>query len=200
MKKYFRYILVGALALIPLLIVVQLLFWINQLALNLFVFVSSYTDSSAFTVILFILTFIILAIVGSSMEKFGKSVVVSMIDKALIKVPAIGTIYSIIKKITALFTPNQKDAKKDVILVEYPKVGLWVPAYVLNEYKNLLVIFVPTSPNPTSGYTVIVEKSKVKSTSLSVAEASQFIISMGADFIKKDELTKIINDSHQQKR
>lgn len=200
MKKYFRYILVGALALIPLLIVVQLLFWINQLALNLFVFVSSYTDSSAFTVILFILTFIILAIVGSSMEKFGKSVVVSMIDKALIKVPAIGTVYSIIKKITALFTPNQKDEKKDVILVEYPKVGLWVPAYVLNEYKNLLVIFVPTSPNPTSGYTVIVEKSKVKSTSLSVAEASQFIISMGADFIKKDEITKIINDSHQQKR
>ena len=200
MKKYFRYILVGALALIPLLIVVQLLFWINQLALNLFVFVSSYTDSTAFTVILFILTFIILAIVGSSMEKFGKSVVVSMIDKALIKVPAIGTVYSIIKKITALFTPNQKDEKKDVILVEYPKVGLWVPAYVLNEYKNLLVIFVPTSPNPTSGYTVIVEKSKVKSTSLSVAEASQFIISMGADFIKKDELTKIINDSHQQKR
>jgi len=200
MKKYFRYILVGALALIPLLIVVQLLFWINQLALNLFVFVSSYTDSSAFTVILFILTFIILAIVGSSMEKFGKSVVVSMIDKALIKVPAIGTVYSIIKKITALFTPNQKDDKKDVILVEYPKVGLWVPAYVLNEYKNLLVIFVPTSPNPTSGYTVIVEKSKVKSTSLSVAEASQFIISMGADFIKKDEITKIINDSHQQKR
>jgi uncharacterized membrane protein len=200
MKKYFRYILVGALALIPLLIVVQLLFWINQLALNLFVFVSSYTDSSAFTIILFAFTFIILAIVGSSMEKFGKSVVVSMIDKALIKVPAIGTVYSIIKKITALFTPNQKDEKKDVILVEYPKVGLWVPAYVLNEYKNLLVIFVPTSPNPTSGYTVIVEKSKVKSTSLSVAEASQFIISMGADFIKKDEITKIINDSHQQKR
>ena len=192
MKQFFRYIFVGTLALIPLLIVVQLLFWVNTLSVEFFDFVSSYTNSYLYTVILFIVTIIILAIVGSSIEKAGKSYLVSVIDRILAKVPAIGTVYSIIKKITALFTPNNKDEKKEVVLVEYPKVDLWVPAYVLSKHENVLVLFVPTSPNPTSGYTVIVDKSKIKATTLSVAEASQFIVSMGADFIKKEEISKII--------
>jgi len=192
MKQFFRYIFVGTLALIPLLIVVQLLFWVNTLSVEFFDFVSSYTNSYLYTVILFIVTIIILAIVGSSIEKAGKSYLVSVIDRILAKVPAIGTVYSIIKKITALFTPNNKDEKKEVVLVEYPKADLWVPAYVLSKHENVLVLFVPTSPNPTSGYTVIVDKSKIKATTLSVAEASQFIVSMGADFIKKEEISKII--------
>jgi len=69
---------------------------------------------------------------------------------------------------------------------------LWVPAYVLSKHANVLVLFVPTSPNPTSGYTVIVDKSKVEETTLTVAEASQFIVSMGSDFVKKEEISKII--------
>jgi uncharacterized membrane protein len=52
---------------------------------------------------------------------------------------------------------------------------------------------VPTSPNPTSGYTVIVRETLVVSTSLSLEEASSFIISMGADFVKRDELAELIN-------
>jgi len=192
MKQLIRYIFLGALALIPLLVVVQLIFWVNSLSKELFVFVSSYTNSPLYTVGLFILIIIILALVGSSIERAGKSYLISVIDRLLEKVPAIGTVYSIIKKITELFKPNSKDDKKEVVLVEYPKDDLWVPAYVLSKYENVLVLFVPTSPNPTSGYTVIVDKSKIKATTLSVAEASQFIVSMGADFIKKEEISKII--------
>ena len=97
-----------------------------------------------------------------------------------------------IKKITDLFTPYNKDNKKEVVLVEYPKSDTWVPAYVLNKHDGVLVLFVPTSPNPTSGYTIIIDESKVKKTSYTVAQASQFIISMGADFVKKEEITSII--------
>ncbi|MEA3512457.1 MAG: DUF502 domain-containing protein [Campylobacterota bacterium] len=192
MKQFFRYIFVGALALIPLLIVIQLIFWVNELSTDLFVFVSSYTNSTTYTLILFIVITLLLAAVGSSIEKAGKSFLVSTIDKVLAKVPTINTVYSILKKITALFTPNNKDEKKEVVLVEYPKADLWVPAYVLSKHEDVLVLFVPTSPNPTSGYTVIVHKEKIKTTTLTVGEASQFIVSMGADFIKKDEITNII--------
>ena len=195
MKQFFRYIFVGALALIPLLVVVQLIFWINKLSMELFDFISSYTNDSVFTIGIFIFTIILLAVVGSSIEKAGKSFLISTIDKILAKVPAIGTVYSIIKKITALFTPNNKDEKKEVVLVEYPKKDLWVPAYVLSKYDNVLVLFVPTSPNPTSGYTVIVDKSKIKNTTLTVAQASQFIVSMGADFVKKEEISNIIKQT-----
>jgi len=192
MKQLIRYIFLGALALIPLLVVIQLIFWINSISKDLFIFVSSYTHSPFYTIGLFALIIILLAIVGSSIEKAGKSYLISIIDKLLEKVPAIGTVYSIIKKITELFKPNSKDDKKEVVLVEYPKADLWVPSYVLSKHKNILVLFVPTSPNPTSGYTVIVDKRKVKSTTLTVAEASQFIISMGSDFVKKEEIGQII--------
>jgi len=192
MKQLIRYIFLGALALIPLLVVVQLIFWVNSLSKELFVFVSSYTNSPLYTVGLFILIIIILALVGSSIEKAGKSYLISVIDRLLEKVPAIGTVYSIIKKITELFKPNSKDDKKEVVLVEYPKNDLWVPAYVLSKYESVLVLFVPTSPNPTSGYTVIVDKRKIKETTLTVAEASQFIVSMGSDFVKKEEISQII--------
>ena len=192
MKHFFRYIFVGALALVPLFLVIQLLVWINNLSIDMFKFVSTYTNSSLYTAGVFIFTIIVLAFVGSSIEKAGKSYIISLIDKALAQVPAISNIYSIIKKITALFTPNNKDNKKEVVLVEYPKDNCWVPAYVLNKHKGVLVLFVPTSPNPTSGYTVIIDNEKVLKTSLSVAEASQFIISMGADFVKKDEIASLI--------
>jgi len=192
MKQLIRYIFLGALALIPLLVVVQLIFWVNSISKQLFDFVSSYTNSPLYTGALFLLVIILLALVGSSIERAGKSYLISIIDRLLEKVPAIGTIYSIIKKITELFKPNSKDVKKEVVLVEYPKNDLWVPAYVLSKHENVLVLFVPTSPNPTSGYTVIVDRSKIMETTLTVAEASQFIVSMGSDFVKKEEITQII--------
>ncbi len=192
MKHLFRYIFIGTLALIPLFIVIQLVLWVKTLSVELFDFVSYYTNDSLFTMGIFVFTLITLAFVGSSIEKAGKSFLISTIDNLLAKVPAIGSIYSVIKKITALFTPDSKDNRKEVVLVEYPKSDTWVPAYVLNKHDGVLVLFVPTSPNPTSGYTIIIDESKVKKTSYTVAQASQFIISMGADFVKKEEITSII--------
>jgi len=192
MKQLIRYIFVGALALIPLFIVVQVIFWVNKLSLDFFKWISRYTNNELYTVIIILITLLVLAIIGYTTEKFGKSIIVSLIDRTLDKIPAISTIYSIVKKITKLFMTNKDDDKREVVLVEYPKKDLWVPAYVLSKHEDTLVLFIPTSPNPTSGYTVIVNKNIVKSTTLSVGEASQFIISMGADFIKKEELSSIV--------
>ena len=200
MKQFFRYIFVGALALIPLLIVIQLIIILNDLTVDLFDYISSYTNSTLYTMLLFIVTILVLAAIGSSIEKAGKSYVVSIIDNIFNRVPAINTIYGILKKITELFKPNNKDVKKEVVLVEYPKDDLWVPAYVLSKHEDIYVLFVPTSPNPTSGYTVVVHKEKLKATSLTVAQASQFIVSMGADFIKKEEISKIIEDDIKTKK
>ena len=195
MGNFFRYLFVGALSLIPLIVVVQLIIFIQDLSVDLFRYISSYTNNTIFSVAIIVFTFIFVAFIGSSIEKAGKSYLVNMIDKILQKVPAIGTVYGIVKKITELFKPSKNDDKKEVVLVEYPKDDLWVPAYVLSKHKDVLVLFVPTSPNPTSGYTVIVHRDKVVSTTLSLTEASQFIVSMGADFIKKEEISAIISNS-----
>lgn len=195
MKQFFRYLFVGSLALIPFVVVVQLIFWAQAISIDLFTYVSSYTNNEVFSAVIIVSTILMLAIIGSSLEKAGKSFVISIIENILNRLPAISTIYGIVKKITELFRPNSKDDKKEVVLVEYPKKDLWVPAYVLSKYDGVLVLFVPTSPNPTSGYTVIVDKKFVKATSYTVAEASQFIISMGADFVKKEEISKLVKEA-----
>jgi uncharacterized membrane protein len=194
MKQFARYVFVGALALIPLFVVIQLILWINTLSIDLFKYVSGYTNSSIYTTFVLVFVLLLLALIGSSIEKAGKSFIVSFIDGILERVPAVREVYSILKKVTALFSPNKKDNKKEVVLVEYPKDDTWVPAYVLNRYEGVLVLFVPTSPNPTSGYTIIIDERKIRKTTLTVAEASQFIVSMGADFIKKEEISKIIKE------
>lgn len=198
MKKFIRYFFVGVLSLIPLIVVINVILWVNSYSTELFLYVSSYTKSTSFTITFFIIIIILLIAIGSSIEKFGKSLIISLIDKILENIPAINSIYSIMKKITALFTTNEKNEKKEVVLIEYPKKDIWVPAYVLNKYENSLVLFIPTSPNPTSGYTIITQQENIKNTTLTIAEASQFIISMGADFVKQEEITNIINNSNNK--
>jgi uncharacterized membrane protein len=196
MRQFFRYLLVGTLALIPLIVVVQILLWIHSMGMNLFenLFFLTNDNYVSFGIIVFIVIFLVF--IGYSIEKVGKSILINFIDEVLQKLPAIGTIYGMVKKVTDLFKPNAKSKKREVVLVEYPKSGLWVPAYVLNKHDDIYVLFVPTSPNPTSGYAIIVDKDIVKPTTLTVSEASQFIISMGADFIKKEELSVIIKEAN----
>jgi uncharacterized membrane protein len=196
MGQFFRYLLVGTLALIPLIVVVQILLWIHSMGMNIFenLFFLTNDNYVSFGIIIFIILFLLF--IGYSIEKVGKSILINFIDEVLQKLPAIGTVYAIVKKVTELFKPNAKSQKREVVLVEYPKSGLWVPAYVLNKHDDIYVLFVPTSPNPTSGYAIIVDKDIVKPTTLTVSEASQFIVSMGADFIKKEELSVIIKEAN----
>lgn len=194
MRDWGRFLLIGTLSVVPLLVVVQVVMWVQSLSLSFFDFLSSYTNSSLYTgfIILFSLAFLVL--LGYFIEKSGRFFVLSWIEYALEKIPAIRTIYSVSKKITEMFMQNGDGSRKEVVLVEYPKDNVWVPAYVLNKHADTLVLFVPTSPNPTSGYTVIVARSLIIPTTLTIEEASTFIVSMGADYVKKEEIAQKIAD------
>ena len=132
------------------------------------------------------------AVLGYSIEKYGRSVFVAVIDRTFEKIPAIRSVYSVSKKLASMLSGGEDGTKKEVVLVEYPKENLWVPAYLLNRHENICVLFIPTSPNPTSGYTVFVDESLIKKTTLTLQEASSFIISMGADFTRKEEIVGLI--------
>ncbi|MCK9161255.1 MAG: DUF502 domain-containing protein [Arcobacter butzleri] len=196
MQSLGRFLLIGTLSIVPLFIVIQVVFWVQNLSFSFFDFLSKYTNSSLYSALIIIFALLFLITLGYFMEKTGRFFILSWIEYAIEKIPAVKTIYSISKKITDMFIQNKDGARKEVVLVEYPKDNLWCPAYVLNEHGGTLVLFVPTSPNPTSGYTVIVQRKFVISTSLTLEEASKFIISMGADYIKKEEISNKIN-SHK---
>ncbi len=196
LAEMFKFFLVGTLAVIPLFVVVQVLLWIQSIGVGIFDNLFYVTNNSLVSLMIIIFVICFLIFIGYSIEKVGKSLLINFIDDILQKLPAIGKIYAIVKKITDLFKTNANSEKKEVVLVEYPRTGLWVPAYVLNKHDDIYSIFIPTSPNPTSGYAILVEKSMVKKTTLTIAEASQFIVSMGADFIKKEEISVIIKEAN----
>jgi uncharacterized membrane protein len=200
MKKILRYLFVGALSLMPLTLVVVLVNMMKDLGVAAFFKISNVTNSNEVTGILIVLGLGLFIILGYSIEKYGKSWIVSMIDRTFEKIPAIRSVYGMMKILADMFSGNADNGTKEVVLVEYPKDDTWVPAYVLNKHKGVSVLFVPTSPNPTSGYTVIVKDEKMIKTSLTLEEASKFIISMGADFVKKDEISSLIHSANKDRQ
>lgn len=191
-KKILRYIFVGGISLFPLVLVLIVVNFLKSLGISAYLRLHNFTDSFGVTIALMIVVLLLFAVIGFSIERYGKSFIISILDRIFNRIPAIRTVYSVAKKVANLFSNNDESGRKEVVLVEYPKADIWVPAYVLNKHEGINVLFIPTSPNPTSGYTVLIRNELIISTSLSLEEASSFIISMGADFPKKDEITEKI--------
>ena len=191
-KLLLRYIFVGALSLFPLILVIVVVNYLKNLGVSAYLSLHDYTNSFGVTLALMAGVIAIFALLGFSIEKYGRSIFVSMIDSTFEKIPAIRSVYSVSKKLAAMLSGGEDGTKKEVVLVEYPKEGIWVPAYLLNRHENICVLFIPTSPNPTSGYTVLVDDVHIKKTTLTLQEASSFIISMGADFPQKEAVSGLI--------
>ena len=103
------------------------------------------------------------------------------------KIPVLRTIYSAIGQMTESFT-NKDSNKKSVVLVEYPKKGTWAVGFATKDNKGeitkklgkeLVNVFVPTTPNPTSGFLLMFPKDELIYLDITFEEASKFIVSAG---------------------
>ena len=108
-------------------------------------------------------------------------------NNVLSKIPILRTIYAAIVQMTETFT-NKKSDKKNVVLVEYPRKGTWAVGFATKDNsgeisdktnKKLVNVFVPTTPNPTSGFLLMFPKEDVIYLDLTFEEASKFIVSAG---------------------
>ena len=109
-------------------------------------------------------------------------------ETILNKIPIIRTIYSAVEQLIETFTSSKSD-KKTVVLVEYPRKGVYAVGFATKENsgeirkkagKELLNVFVPTTPNPTSGFLLMFPKDEVIFLDLTFEEASKFIVSAGS--------------------
>lgn len=189
MKKFFNFFLIGVLAFIPVVVILQIVLFVKDLFSYLFKMVYDYSDNYFTTITLFIISFALFAYVGYRVS-MGRSLIIASIDAIIERIPLLNSVYRVTKKIVNMFSGHEKKPAKEVVYVEYPKEGIWVPAYVTNEEGDMYILFIPTSPNPTSGFTVIVHKSLVKPSQMNIEEATSFIISVGADFNKSTEITQ----------
>ena len=123
---------------------------------------------------------------GISLSFFGKKIL-NLINDLFKRIPILRTIYSAIGQMTESFT-SKSDNKKSVVLIEYPKKGSWAVGFATKENKGeiskktnkeLINVFVPTTPNPTSGFLLMFPKEEVIFLDMTFEEASKFIVSAG---------------------
>ena len=134
-----------------------------------------------------LLSVIFITIVGGiSLSFFGKKIL-NLINDLFKRIPILRTIYSAIGQMTESFT-NKSDNKKSVVLIEYPKKGSWAVGFATKENKgeiskktnkDLINVFVPTTPNPTSGFLLMLPKKDLIYLDVSFEQASKFIVSAG---------------------
>ena len=133
------------------------------------------------------ISIILITLIGwLSLSFIGKRLLL-MLNAILKKIPILRTIYSAIGQMTETFTKNDK-GKKNVVLIEYPRKGSWAVGFATKENtgeisaktkQNLINVFVPTTPNPTSGFLLMFPKEDVIYLDLTFEEASKFIVSAG---------------------
>tara|TARA_Y100000741_G_scaffold225695_1_gene172378 strand:+ start:59 stop:679 length:621 start_codon:yes stop_codon:yes gene_type:complete len=133
------------------------------------------------------LAIIFITIIGFISLSFIGKKILQAINDLLKKIPFLRTIYGAIGQMTETFA-NKKGKKKSVVLIQYPSKGIWAVGFATKDNKgeiskktndNLVNVFVPTTPNPTSGFLLMFPKKEVIYLDMTFEEASKFIVSAG---------------------
>jgi len=186
LKQLLRYFLIGILALVPVLLAVNIVLFMERLIRRLFAFVYGYSDNLSFTLLVLLLSVAALTSIGYSISNYGRSLIITLIDKVLDRLPFLNTVNRIAKKVIAMFSQQEKEKPREVVYLEYPRQGLWVIGYITNRIGMMRVVFVPTSPNPTSGFTILAHRDQLRPAGMSIEQATAFIMSIGAEFPETD--------------
>jgi len=134
-----------------------------------------------------LISLILITVTGWLSLSFLGRKLLNLFNNLLKKIPILRTIYSAIGQMTQTFTKNN-NKKNNVVLVEYPRKGSWAVGFATKDNsgeistktnKNLVNVFIPTTPNPTSGFLLMIPKDELIYLDMSFEEASKFIVSAG---------------------
>lgn len=141
-------------------------------------------------IITILLTYILILICGISVRHFINIEMAKQMENVFLKIPFIKPIYGTIKQIIDMVMNSSGEAYKGVVMIEYPKAGVYSVGFLINtklgkiqekfEEKEMVSIFIPTAPNPTTGFYIIVERKNITELDIKVDEALKMIVSAGA--------------------
>jgi uncharacterized membrane protein len=139
-----------------------------------------------------IISVLFITIVGGLSLSFLGKKILKIIDDLFKRIPFLRTVYSAILQMTETFS-NKDNDKKSVVLIEYPRKGVWAVGFATKENtgemarktnQKLINVFVPTTPNPTSGFLIMFPIDEVIYLDMNFEEASKFIVSAGTSSVK----------------
>ena len=135
-----------------------------------------------------VFAFLFFTILGAIAGSFFGKIYHKVVDGILSKIPGLNSIYSTVKQIIDTFATTQSNAFKEVVLIEYPQKDIFALAFLTSETKGeiaskknkkMINVFMPSTPNPTTGFLMFVPLSKCIRLSMSVDQAIKYIISAG---------------------
>jgi uncharacterized membrane protein len=136
-----------------------------------------------------VLVLFFVTILGRLSQLFIGRYLITTFERIVDNVPVVRTVYNTVKQIRDTFVQQQKAVFQRTVLIEYPRAGVWALGFLTGESKgepqaktesDLLNIFLPTTPNPTSGFLLMVPRDQVRFLDMTVGEGMKLIISGGA--------------------
>ena len=187
--RFRNYFILGVVVLIPLGITLYLTLFIVKISSNILPKEINPNHYLPYDVpgLEIVISILIITFIGwLSLSFIGKKLLL-VLENLLKRIPILRTIYSALNQMTETFTKTGVN-KKNVVLVEYPRKGSWAVGFATKENegeisnktkKKLINVFIPTTPNPTSGFLLMFPKEEVIYLDLTFEEASRFIVSAG---------------------
>lgn len=203
MKSLRRYFISGLVIIIPLGLTI-FIFWLLVTKLGgflipLFRILPFLKDlpQEILTILGFIFFLIIIFLIGGLTSGYLGKLLVSFVEDLILKLPIVREIYNSARQLTTAVFVDRKSLKK-VVAVEYPRKGIFALGFIMNEEKILssdgqkefFLIYLPTTPNPTSGWLILIPKEEVKELNLTIDEGLKLIIS-GGIVIDKNTLERL---------
>ncbi len=140
-------------------------------------------------VVALLLAAMLIAGVGRITRHYLGRRLIAWVDQVILAVPLLNKIYAVIKQVNEAFSMGKKGAFQTVVLVEFPRPGLYALGFVTGEHENeieaavgerAVTVFVPTTPNPTSGFLLVVPETQLRPLRMPVGDAVRFIVSVGS--------------------
>ncbi|MDA1284184.1 MAG: DUF502 domain-containing protein [Proteobacteria bacterium] len=212
MKKIQNFFLSGLLIIAPLALSLYAAWFVVGIADNIFkpfVPLGQFGIPSNIPGVGLIVAFVFFTIIGAIAGSFFGRIYHKIVEGVLSKIPGLNTIYSTVKQIIDTFATTKSNAFKEVVLIEYPQKGMYAIGFLTSETKGeiakkknekMINVFMPSTPNPTTGFLMFVPLRSVIKLSMTVDQAIKYIISAGLiapnvrvikkSITKKKKLTK----------
>lgn len=135
------------------------------------------------------LAVLMIVLVGLLARNYVGSRLIKWVDTTMLRVPLVNKIYSATKQINDAFSSSNKNAFRTVVLVEFPRPGVYALGFITSEQhaevqakvgEKVVCVFVPTTPNPTGGFLLMVPEEKLTKLAMSVADGIKYIVSLGS--------------------
>ena len=168
----------GILTILPFLVLFWIFSFVYEFCEKVFYSVFGITNANLFvTLLIFFVSLAFLYYVGHLVDKNKKVLLITITEVIIGRIPLVKSVYSGIKEVLNIFTGKNKEGYLGVAYVEVGNVE--VLGFITKDEGDVLWVFVPTTPNPTSGFVFSFPKEKVKMSDLSVGEGFRKIVSLG---------------------